>query len=132
MTEGPSNPVEVTLMRQQGSATLKGLIALVVVAAVIVGIVRIVPVYVNVYDFEDAIRQQAKFAGVERKDATMIREELFKKSQQLKLPITREQIEVHRRMGGVNIKCKFTVPVDLIVMQRDFNFNLEADTSTAY
>jgi hypothetical protein len=119
-------------MRERGSATIKTLIALVFAAALIVGVVKIVPVYVNVYEFEDAMRQQAKFAGVERKDASVIREELYKKARDLKLPITPDQIEVDKRMGGVNIKARFTVPVDLIVMQRDFNFSLESDTSTAF
>jgi len=119
-------------MKEQGSATIKTLIALVLVGAVIVVVVKIVPVYVNVYEFEDAMRQQAKFAGVERKDANAIREELYLKAQALKLPITRDQIEVSRRMGGATISARFTVPVDLIVLQRDFNFNLAADTSTAY
>ncbi|MGH9804898.1 MAG: DUF4845 domain-containing protein [Candidatus Acidiferrales bacterium] len=119
-------------MREQGSATIKTLIALIVVAALIVGVVKIVPVYVSVYEFEDAMRQQAKFAGVERKNEAVIRDELFKKAQDLKLPITREQIEISRRMGGVNIKVSYSVPIDLIVVQRDFNFDYEADTSTAY
>lgn len=119
-------------MREQGSATIKTLIALVAIAALIVGVVKIVPVYVNVYEFEDAMRQQAKFASVERKNETVLREELYKKAQDLKLPITREQIEISKRMGGVTIKVSFTVPVDLIVLQHDFNFDLDADTSTAY
>lgn len=119
-------------MREQGSATLKTLIALVAVAAIIMLVVKIVPVYVNVYEFEDAMRQQAKFASVERKDATVIREELYLKAQALKLPVTRDQIEVNRRMGGVGITARFSIPVDLIVYQHTFNFNLEADTSTTY
>jgi len=119
-------------MSEKGSATIKTLIALVAVAALIIGVVKIVPVYVSVYAFEDAMRVQAKFAGVERKNETVVREELLKKAQDLKLPITREQIEISKRMGGINIKVSFTVPIDLIVLQRDFNFNYEADTSTAY
>lgn len=119
-------------MSEKGSGTIKTLIVLVVVAALIVGVVKIVPVYVKVYEFQDAMRQQAKFAGVERKNETVVREELFLKAQSMGLPITREQIEISKRMGGINIKVKYTVPIDLIVMQRDFNFDYEADTSTAY
>lgn len=119
-------------MSERGSTTLKTLLALLVFAALITGVVKIVPLYVKVYEFEDAMRQQAKFAGVERKEATVVREELYKKAQDLKLPVTREQIEVSRRMGGVNIKVSYTVPVDLIVFQRDFNFDYETDTSTAF
>ena len=119
-------------MNEKGSATIKTLIVLVVVAALIVGVVKIVPVYVKVYEFEDAMRVQAKFAGVERKNETVVREELFLKAQSMGLPITREQIEISKRMGGITIKVRYTVPIDLIVMQRDFNFDYEADTSTAY
>ena len=119
-------------MRQQCSTTIKTLLALVVVAAVIVGAVKIVPLYMKVYEFEDAMRQQAKFAGVERKEPTVVREELYKKAQNLKLPLTRDQIEVNRSTGGIAITARFTVPVDLIVMQRDFNFNLTTDTTTAH
>lgn len=119
-------------MSEKGSTTIKTLLALAVVAAIIVAVVKIVPVYVNVYAFEDAMRQQAKFAGVERKNEAVVRDELYKKAQELNLPITREQIAISKRMGGINIKVSYTVPIDLIVFQRDFNFDYEADTSTAY
>lgn len=119
-------------MSEKGSATIKTLLTLVAVAALIVGAVKIVPVYVKVYEFEDAMRVQAKFAGVESKNETVVRDELYKKAQELKLPIDRDQIEISTSMGGINIKVRYTVPIDLIVMQRDFNFEYEADTSTAY
>jgi len=119
-------------MSQGGGSAIKILIALVVIAAVGVGGVRVVPVYVNVYEFEDAMRSQAKFATVERKTPEGIRDDLYKKAKELELPLTREQIQVSTITGGVAIAARFTVPVDLVVTQRNFEFNLSADTRSAY
>lgn len=121
-----------TTGKQHGGAGMKGLLALLIFASIIVAGIRIIPVYVNAYAYEDAMRNQAKFAGVERKSPDKIREELFKKAEELRLPITREQIQVTPQQGGVAIAVRFSVPVDLIAFQTTFNFDYTAETRTAY
>lgn len=118
--------------QQRGGGAVKGLIALAIFASLILAGLRIIPVYIDAYAFRDAMRSQAKFAGVERKSPEQIREELYKKAQELELPITREQIQVSAQQHGVAIVARFSIPVDLIAYQTTLNFDYSADTRTAY
>lgn len=119
-------------MRQRGNSKVQLLLGLAVTAILIVAAVRLVPLYANSYEFKDAIRTQAKFAGVERKSPEQIRDELFKKAQELNLPVPREQIQVVGRRGGVTITARYSVQVDLIVYSPTLSFDYSADTATAY
>ncbi|MBI4467525.1 MAG: DUF4845 domain-containing protein [Acidobacteria bacterium] len=119
-------------MKARGGGKLQLLIGLAITAALILGAVRIIPVYVKSYELRDAIRSQAKFAGVERKSADTIKEELYTKARELNLPVRREAIQVTPRSLGVQITVRYTVQVDLIVYKPNLNFNYSSDTSTAY
>ncbi len=119
-------------MKERGGSRLKTLVALAAIAAVFTLVVKIVPVYVDAYAFEDSIRTQAKMFGVDRKPLDKVREELFQKAQELKLPITREQIQVANAPGGIGIHAKFDVPVNLFVYQHTLKFDFNWDTHSAY
>ncbi len=107
-------------------------LALLITAAIILGAVRIIPVYVRSYEFEDAMRSQAKFAGVEQKPPETIRRELLKKAQELELPVSGDQIQVFPRRGGVRISARYAIQVDLIFYKPYLDFDFAADTATAY
>lgn len=119
-------------MNARGGSKVNLVIGLAITGALILFAVRIIPVYVRSYEFQDAVRSQAKFAGVEAKSPEAIREELLQKARQLNLPIRREQIQVSSRAAGVQITVRYSVPVDLIVRQVNLPFNYSADTSTAF
>ena len=119
-------------MRARGGGKVQLLLALALTAGLIFAAFRIVPVFISSYEFEDAMRSQAKYAGVQLKSAEVIREELYKKAQDLELPIRREQIRVVPRADGVQIAVRYSVPVNLYFYTHDFSFDYTADTRTAY
>jgi len=119
-------------MNARGGSKLSLLVGLAITAAFIVAAVRLVPVYANSYEFKDAIRSQAKFAGVEQRSPEFIKQALYKKAQELNIPIRPEQIQVIPKRAGVEIKTHYTVQVDLIVYSPTLTFNYSADTATAY
>ena len=119
-------------MQTRGAGRLQLLIALAITAALFVSAARVIPVYVRSYEFEDAMRSQAKFAGVDLKTPEAIRETLYRKAQDLELPLRREQIQVSPRSYGVKIAVRYTVQVDLIVFKPNFSFDFQSDTASAY
>lgn len=119
-------------MNARGGSRLQLLLGLLVTAAIIIIAVRVVPIYVRSYEFKDAIRTEAKFAGVRSKSPEAIREDLYKKARDLELPVRREQISVVLAPKGVRIVTHYTVPVDLVVYQTTLAFDFSADTATTY
>ena len=117
---------------EQGGTRLQLLIALLIAAAIILAAVRITPVYVSSYEFEDAMRSQAKFAGVNNKPPRQIQQELHRKALELSLPLERKQISVTPAARGVRIAARYTVPVDLVVYTANFTFDFQADTGSVY
>ena len=117
---------------EQGGSRLQLLIALLIVAAIILAAVRITPVYVSSYEFEDAMRSQAKFAGVNNKPPRQIQQELHRKALELSLPLERKEISVTPAARGVRIAARYTVPVDLVVYTANFTFDFQADTGSVY
>ncbi|MFQ5723359.1 MAG: hypothetical protein ACE5G6_02615 [Terriglobia bacterium] len=120
-------------MNAPGGSRLNLIVALVVIAAIILVAVRIVPVYVRNYEFEEAMRNQAKFAGVDRKPPEALRRELLKEARELGLPEPPKlRLTVIPAPGGVRISSQYTVQVDLIIFKQDLNFSYRTETSTAY
>lgn len=119
-------------MRARGGSKVQLILGLLITAAIIIGAVRLVPVYANSFEFKDAIRTQAKFADVERKSPEAIREALYKKAQDLDLPVKREQIQVIPQRTGVQIQVRYQVQVDLIVYRPVLNFNYTEDTAHVF
>jgi hypothetical protein len=103
--------------------TLKGLIALfVIVSAVYVGY-KVVPVYFDYYQFQDAVEQEARIQSYTGKSEADIRDTMWKKAQQLELPLTSpEQIKVERTGTSIAISTEYTVHIDLPIHPFDLKF----------
>ena len=97
------------------------LVLLLVVLALVA--YRLIPVYVDAYNFRDAMHTQAKFAAADEKPHDTIREELYRRARELDLPIEGEQIQISKGPDGTNIVTTFTVPVDLSFLLQEVEFN---------
>lgn len=117
---------------QRGGSKLQAVIALVILAALVIGAIRIVPVYVRAYELRDFMRSEAKFAGVNYKPHEEVRNDVYRKALELELPLDPKQLQSSTVPGGVRVVARFSVPVDLVVMEHSFNFEFVADTRSAY
>ncbi len=121
-------------MRERGEGKLQYVIALAVTALVIFIGWKMVPVHVAAYEFRDAVRIQVKFSHVETKPLDQIQSELYKKAEELNLPIERKQIKVGKAKGlfGVNISVEYSVPIDFIVYKHVSSWKLDVTPDTAF
>jgi hypothetical protein len=107
----------------------------VVIVALYLG-VMFVPVYYANYEFEDVLNGEALFATNSTATEDAIRESVFKKAQQLEIPITREAIKVQRvgpmGSGSVTIDAPYTVHVNLIAYPVDLNFTPSTTNKGAF
>ena len=83
-------------------------LALLAIAVLIAS--RVVPVKMKTSEFYDAMQEQAQFGSIKGDGA--IREELFRKSQELQLPLKKEDIVVRRDMGYVYVEVHYQLPIE--------------------
>jgi hypothetical protein len=97
-----------------------------IVAMVWTGAELIPPFFAN-YEFEDAIKNEATISTYSTKPEDAIRESIFKKAQELEIPLAKEQIKVQRSgsygNGYIAIEAEYTVHVDLPGYPMDLHFD---------
>ncbi len=114
---------------QRGGSKLNNLIVIVILGALAFIAVKIVPVYVNSYEFQDSIESESRFAlaGFPKKSVDDIRDDVFKKMQDLNIPGKEEDIQVTVDNRDVDIGLDYSVPINLAVYQFTLQFHPHAD-----
>ncbi len=122
----------LSLRSMRGGGKLNMLLALAITAILVLSAWRIIPVYVKSYQFQDEIRSKCKFAPVDRKSPETVKEELLRFAQELGLPVAREQLQVNALgPSGIRVNVKYTVPVDLILLDISIPFEYNFDSKSA-
>lgn len=102
---------------------------LIIVGAVIL-IAALAPPYFSNYQFQDALKTESQMSTYTTKTEDVIRDEVFKKAQDMDIPITREQIKVVRNgvvgTGTVDIEANYIVHVNLPGYPMDLHFDASA------
>ena len=96
---------------QKGEGRLGTLFALLLLAVLIYLGVKIVPVLVNTYALKDFMDEEARFAAV-RKDDEVIRNRIWRKAQELELPLRKKSIITRRTNARFNIRVSYSVPIE--------------------
>jgi hypothetical protein len=116
-------------IRQRGGSKLNTLLTLAILGGLAFTAVKIVPVYVANYEFQDSIENESRFAlaGYPKKSIDDIRDDVFKKAQDLGIPAKEDDIQVKVDNTNVDIGLDYTVPINLAVYQFTLQFHPHAD-----
>jgi len=71
---------------------------------------KIVPVKMKTSTFYDAMQEQAQFGSI--KGDAAIQAELYRKAQELQLPLKKDEIVVRRDMGYVYVEVHYVLTVE--------------------
>jgi Domain of unknown function (DUF4845) len=114
---------------ERGGSKLSLILTLIIVVALGFTAVKIVPVYVEAYQFQDSIEAESRFAltGYPKKSVDDIRDDVYKKAVDLGVPAKREDIVVNVTNGSVEIGTDYSVSIDLIIKQFSIPFHPHAD-----
>jgi len=114
---------------QLGGSKLNTLLTIAILGALVFIAVKIVPVYLNNYEFQDSIESESRFALTEypKKSVDDIRDDVFKKAQELGIPAKEEDIQVTVDNKDVDIGLDYSVPINLAVYQFTLQFHPHAD-----
>jgi hypothetical protein len=115
---------------QRGGAKIKFLVTVVVLGILAFAGIKIVPAFFANYQLQDAVTNEARFATstYPKKTPDDVREDIFKKMQELDVPAKREDIRVTSDGTLVSITLDYTVTFDLAVTQFSHPFHVHADS----
>jgi hypothetical protein len=108
-------------------STIKAVFGIFVMVATVYLGVQLIPPYFSNYQFEDAIKNEATLSTYSLKPEDAIRDTIFKKAQDLEIPVGKDGIKVRRNgavgSGSLVIEADYTVHVDLPGYPLDLHFN---------
>jgi hypothetical protein len=106
-----------------------------IILAIYLGVEFVPPYYAN-YEFEDSLKNEALFGTNNATTEDMIRDNVYKKAQQLEIPIAKEAIVVRKTgtmgTGSVSIDAPYTVHLDLIAFPTDLRFDSSSTNKGAF
>ncbi|PYV59316.1 MAG: hypothetical protein DMG90_10595 [Acidobacteria bacterium] len=107
--------------------TMKAIVGIVAIVAAVYLCATLIPPFFSNYQFEDAIKTEAQMSTYSTKSEEQIRDTIYKKAQELEIPMNREQIKVQRTglqgSGSVSIDAPYLVHVDLPGYPLDLRFD---------
>ncbi|MGO9128029.1 MAG: hypothetical protein ACLP6G_24470 [Terriglobales bacterium] len=107
----------------------------VIVASVILG-AELVPVYYANYEFEDIIKTEATLETYTIKPEAEIQDGIFKKAQDLQIPLSKDQIKVSRHgttgTGSLSIQAPYVVHVNLPGYPLDLHFDPSTENHSPF
>ena len=113
--------------KQRGGAKINLVLTLILLGSMIFVGVMIAPPYFNNYQLQDAMKTEARFAGYNRKTNEEIREDVWKKVQELGIPVKREDIQIVNDNSTIQITVNYSIPVDMKVTQFTMDFHAHGD-----
>jgi hypothetical protein len=97
--------------------SLKMFLGLGVMAALVIVGIKVVPVYFNNFEFEDAIKNEALQATYSSRSADDIRDAIIKRARDYDIVLTAKQVKVSRTglygNGSLTIEASYSVPITL-------------------
>jgi hypothetical protein len=110
----------------------KGLIGCIlsIVLLVVAGFVAITlgPLYYNNFNFESDVKTEVSRAGARIADNETVIKNILDLAKRNEIRLQRKDIQVERYAGQVHIKLKYSVPVDLLVVERDWTFQINVSS----
>ncbi|MBS1850750.1 MAG: hypothetical protein JST79_07545 [Acidobacteria bacterium] len=107
----------------------------VIFAAIYCGWLLIPPYFAD-YQFQDAIKGEALHSTYSTRSEDDIRDTIFKIATDMEIPVSKDQIKVHRvgtsGNGSLNIEVDYTVHVNLPGYPLDLHFTPSSDNRGIY
>ena len=108
---------------ERGAGHFKAILWLLAFAAFVYVMVKVVPVLVDNFQFQDGVQNIARFASATRQTTEQIRAAVLKEAQKDDVPIDEKDVKIDAVSGNVRITVDYSVTVDLTVYQWTLNFH---------
>ncbi len=83
--------------------------------------IKIVPARIDGYQFQEVLREEARFAAVHHNDK-IVAERIMAKAQAMDIPLERSNLKISRSKAEVVITASYQKPIDLKVTTYTYTF----------
>ena len=108
---------------ERGEGRVGLLFAAAILAAGIFLGVKIIPVRIAAYEFQDYVVEECRFAAVRRSD-DVVKGRILKKAKELGIPLKQKDLSLRRVGGEMVIKASYQKPIDLKVYTFVYKFDI--------
>jgi hypothetical protein len=112
----------------EGKGLIGCVLSIVLLAAIIFLGITLGPIYYNNLNFESDLKTEVSRAGARFVDNEAMIKDIMDLAKRNEIQLTRQNIKVERFAGQVHIKVNYSVPVDLLVKEQDFNFEIKVSS----
>lgn len=109
---------------ERGEGRLGFFIALALFGIAVFLAVKIVPVRIDAYNFRDTLREEARFASINRNDKE-VKNRILAEAESLELPLESKNLSISRTRKEVVIKARYDQEIDLKFTTYTFRFRAE-------
>ena len=107
---------------ERGEGRAGFLIAVIIVGIAVFAGVKIIPVRIAAYEFRDTLREECRYAAVRGDDAT-VKQRILEKAEELEIPLSQENLKLHRTRSEMIISASYKQPIDLKVTTYVYTFD---------
>jgi len=108
----------------------RGTSYILVVAIILFLGVNYVPVYINAYQFNDAVRQVLKFSGTRGRSPQVMKTAIMAEAAEFGIPVTSDSVKVTRDGVVLTVDISCQVPIDLQFYQHELSFDSHHTSET--
>lgn len=96
----------------RGSANVGCIVWLIIVALVGYVLFKVVPVKIASSEFYDVMQEQAAFGSI--KDLKFIEFEILRKAEELKIPVTKDNLKIVRSREMITVEAHYEITIDFL------------------
>jgi hypothetical protein len=116
--------------------TIKMIFGLLVIVSCVIVSAELIPVYYANYELADVIKTEATLETYTTKPEADIQDLIYKKAQELQVPLTKDDIKVTRHgttgTGSLTIEAPYIVHVDLPGYPLDLHFDPSTENKSPF
>jgi hypothetical protein len=110
---------------RRGEGALGLIVGLGVLFVVVVAIVRILPLHIHGNEILDAMNEAANFGGM--KGADKLQMDIYRKAQNVRVPLKLEAIRIERRGTYINISAQYEQTADIFGYKYVYKFDKKVE-----
>jgi hypothetical protein len=108
----------------EGKGLLGCLVSIVVLGVVVFLAITLGPMYYNHMNFESDVKTEVSRAAAHTLSSETMVKDILDLARRNEISLAKENIKIERYAGKVNVTVEYSVSVDLLVIERDFNFKI--------